>query len=413
MNKKNRWRRGLCHCALTLLLLAGLCIPAADADAAWQGRQPDTVQVRLQETENQQTRPQETEPETQTPQTGTQGPETEPETQTPQTETQEPETQAPQPETQEPETQAPQQETEPETQVPQTDAPQTETENQQPSRPEKPHLNETSLKMTRKRTYQLKLKGAQGKVRWKSSNPSVVSVSENGRIKAKKAGTCVITAKCAGKKYRCDVRVYESSKEWRPGAILDMYRPKKDKGKVILAGSSYMERWDTAEKALEPFEVLNMGIAGSKADDWIRLYQKLLVPYKPKAIVLCTGDNNMNAGPDSESGSATAQKVIYLLKQLQKELPDTEIYYVSVAPNPRRWKVWSQMKECNRTVEQYCKTKKRLHFIDMTPHLLKKGALQKKLYCSDRLHLNKKGYKIWGEVIGNRLRQDMQILLRQ
>lgn len=298
-------------------------------------------------------------------------------------------------------------------QIPQTDAPQTETENQQPSRPEKPRLNETSLKMTRKRTYQLKLKGAQGKVRWKSSNSSVVSVSENGRIKAKKAGTCVITAKCAGKKYRCDVRVYESSKEWRPGAILDMYRPKKDKGKVILAGSSYMERWDTAEKALEPFEVLNMGIAGSKADDWIRLYQKLLVPYKPKAIVLCTGDNNMNAGPDSESGSATAQKVIYLLKQLQKELPDTEIYYVSVAPNPRRWKVWSQMKECNRTVEQYCKTKKRLHFIDMTPHLLKKGALQKKLYCSDRLHLNKKGYKIWGEVIGNRLRQDMQILLRQ
>ena len=270
-------------------------------------------------------------------------------------------------------------------------------------------LNETSLKMTRKRTFQLTLVGAEGKVRWKSSDPSVASVGKKGRIKAKKAGSCVITAKYEGRSYRCSVRVYQHSKDWRPQAILDMYKPRKDKGKVILAGSSYMERWEDAADALAPYEVLNMGIAGSKVDDWLGLYKKLIVPYKPKAIVLCSGDNNMHGSTGSESGSGTAGKVMRLLNLLQKELPDTEIYYVSVAPNPLRWKVWKEMQICNRRVENYCKTKKKLHFIDMTPQLLKDGKLQGRLYCKDRLHLNEKGYKIWGEVIGKRLRKTLSV----
>lgn len=272
-----------------------------------------------------------------------------------------------------------------------------------------PKLNETSVKITRNRTFHLTLEGAEGTVRWRSSDPSVASVGKKGRVKAKKAGSCVITAKYEGRSYRCRVRVYQYSKDWRPQAILDTYKPRKDKGKVILAGSSYMERWENAGDALEPYEILNMGIGGSKVDDWLRLYKKLIVPYKPKAIVLCSGDNNMHGSTGSESGNGTAGKVMRLLGQLQKELPDTEIYYVSVAPNPHRWKVWKEMQICNRRVENYCKTKKKLHFIDMAPHLLKKGKLQGSLYCKDRLHLNKKGYKIWGEAIGKRLRKTLPV----
>lgn len=270
-------------------------------------------------------------------------------------------------------------------------------------------LNETSVKMTRKRTFQLRIEGADTTVRWSSSDPSVASVGKKGRIKAKKAGSCVITAKYEGRAYRCRVRVYRHSGDWRPQAILDTYKPRRDKGKVILAGSSYMERWEDAAEALEPYEILNMGISGSKVDDWLRLYKKLIVPYKPKAIVLCSGDNNMHGSAGSESGTQTAGKVMRLLSLLGKELPDTEICYVSVAPNPLRWKVWKEAQICNRRVENYCRTKKKLHFIDMTPYLLKDGKPWGSLYCGDRLHLNKKGYKIWGEVIAKRLRKKLPV----
>ena len=271
-------------------------------------------------------------------------------------------------------------------------------------------LSESSLLMTRGRTHRLKLEGADETVRWKSSHPSVASVNSSGRIKAKKSGTCVITAKYRQQAYRCRVRVYARSAQWRPQAILRMYRPKKDKGKVILAGSSYIERWEDAQETLAPLEVLNMGIAGSKADDWLKLYQTLIVPYRPKAIVLCAGDNNMHGSRGSESGASTAAKVTRLLQNLQKELPKTKIFYVSVAPNPRCWHVWDEASECNRRVEAYCRSKKNLHFIDVAPQLLNEGKLQKSLYCADRLHLNRSGYEIWGRTIVRKLKKEKTLL---
>ena len=48
----------------------------------------------------------------------------------------------------------------------------------------------------------LKLKGASGKVTWKSSKKSVATVSSKGVVKAKKAGIATITATNRGKSYK-------------------------------------------------------------------------------------------------------------------------------------------------------------------------------------------------------------------
>lgn len=46
-----------------------------------------------------------------------------------------------------------------------------------------------------------------GKVKWKSSDPKVASVSSKGKVKAKKAGNAVITVKIKSKKASCKVTV--------------------------------------------------------------------------------------------------------------------------------------------------------------------------------------------------------------
>ena len=57
-------------------------------------------------------------------------------------------------------------------------------------------------------TKKVTLKGAQAKkVKWKSSNRKIATVSKNGIIKAKKAGKCIITAKYQKKSYKCRVTV--------------------------------------------------------------------------------------------------------------------------------------------------------------------------------------------------------------
>lgn len=71
----------------------------------------------------------------------------------------------------------------------------------------KPSLNKTRLTLSAGKTYTLKLTGDAAK-RFKSSNSTVASVSRNGKVISKKAGTAIITCTGkSGKAYRCSVTV--------------------------------------------------------------------------------------------------------------------------------------------------------------------------------------------------------------
>lgn len=67
-------------------------------------------------------------------------------------------------------------------------------------------LNAKKIKVPVGTTYVLKVKGAKGKVTWKSSRKSVATVKK-GKVTALKKGTAKITAKVRGKKYTCKVTV--------------------------------------------------------------------------------------------------------------------------------------------------------------------------------------------------------------
>lgn len=51
------------------------------------------------------------------------------------------------------------------------------------------------------------------KVKWKSSKPSVVSVTKKGKVTAKKKGKATITATVSGKKLRCKITVKKAAKK--------------------------------------------------------------------------------------------------------------------------------------------------------------------------------------------------------
>ena len=60
-------------------------------------------------------------------------------------------------------------------------------------------LNRTKVRLMPGQTVKLKISGTKKKIKWKSSNRTVATVNKNGKVKAKKRGKAVITAK-AGKK---------------------------------------------------------------------------------------------------------------------------------------------------------------------------------------------------------------------
>ena len=71
----------------------------------------------------------------------------------------------------------------------------------------KPKLNKKKVSLTVGKTVKLRLLHKKKAVKWSSSKKAVASVNGSGLVKAKKAGKAVITAKSAGKKYRCTVTV--------------------------------------------------------------------------------------------------------------------------------------------------------------------------------------------------------------
>lgn len=74
-------------------------------------------------------------------------------------------------------------------------------------------ISDTSLLLAKKQTKKIKLKGNVGKVVWKSSRKKVATVSANGKIKAKKEGNTIISAKIGDCKIGCVVSVTNARKK--------------------------------------------------------------------------------------------------------------------------------------------------------------------------------------------------------
>ena len=73
---------------------------------------------------------------------------------------------------------------------------------------------EAAMKMSKKNvsimtgeTLKLKVSGTKKDIKWSSSKKSVATVSKNGKVKGKKPGTAVITAKAGEKSVKCKVKV--------------------------------------------------------------------------------------------------------------------------------------------------------------------------------------------------------------
>ena len=74
-------------------------------------------------------------------------------------------------------------------------------------------LSKKKLTMKVSEQFLLKLKGAKGKVTWKSEKTKVAKVSKKGKVTALKKGKSTITASNAGKKYKCSVIVQNNTQK--------------------------------------------------------------------------------------------------------------------------------------------------------------------------------------------------------
>lgn len=73
-------------------------------------------------------------------------------------------------------------------------------------------ISKKSITITVGKTRKLKLKNNRKKVKWKSLNKKIATVSKKGVVKGKKKGRTTIVAKVGKKKYKCRVKVIARKK---------------------------------------------------------------------------------------------------------------------------------------------------------------------------------------------------------
>ena len=178
-----------------------------------------------------------------------------------------------------------------------------------------------------------------------------------------------------------------------------------ESGKIIFYGSSSIRKWKTLEEDMAPLSVLNHGFGGSTVNDCVYYADRLIIPYKPKAIVFYAGTNDIAYG---YSPTVVYKRTIDFITYIHKALPGTPIYYIEQTRQPKRNKYWKKMKKLNSKVSKYAKSDPLVTYIPTRKALnTKKDKAQKKYFVKDKLHFNKKGYAKWTSVIKPVLHRDL------
>ena len=172
---------------------------------------------------------------------------------------------------------------------------------------------------------------------------------------------------------------------------------------TLFIGSSSIRLWTTLAEDFPKHRVINRGFGGSQIIDSVRYARRIVLPYKPRLVVLYAGGNDINAGKTPEQVAADYRAFV---KTVHDALPATRIAYISIAPNPARWAQVDHVRAANALIEAHTRTDKRLAFINVFPKMLgEDGQPLPEIFSADRLHMNPKGYELWRGIVGSILDQ--------
>lgn len=171
-------------------------------------------------------------------------------------------------------------------------------------------------------------------------------------------------------------------------------------GAVICIGSSHMENWKTVTNDLAPLHIYNYGIGGSRMAQAADLYiSNLAIPYKPRAVILYEGSNDL-AGGVTPDGILQDFKRLY--GKLHDALPETRLYVLGLVPSPgKRFEKIADIKRTNALLQKECEFHSWIKFIDTTSPLIGADGLPiKECFIPGNIHMTPAGYAVWKAAIG-------------
>lgn len=168
-------------------------------------------------------------------------------------------------------------------------------------------------------------------------------------------------------------------------------------GAIVFTGASGIRRWTTLAEDFPGLTVINRGFGGSQISDSVYFAERIVIPYRPKTVVIQAGGNDINAGKTPERVFADFQAWV---TKVRAALPDVRLVYLGQGPSPLRWAQREKQQQANQLVRDYIAKQKNMFFVDIWAACLgAHGEPRPELYVADRLHPSAEQYQIRAKLI--------------
>lgn len=168
-------------------------------------------------------------------------------------------------------------------------------------------------------------------------------------------------------------------------------------GGILFFGSSSIRGWK--QKPTSSFSNTNLtmvGFGGGMLNHLTHYFDRIVVPRKPNALFIYAGENDVGARVWSNT---ILNELKTLLRQVNKLSTDTQVYFMSIKPSPKRSAELSQQVKLNALVKKLAEQTDNLQFIDVSTALSEDGQLKRELFHDDGIHLSQAGYEVWTELL--------------
>lgn len=171
-------------------------------------------------------------------------------------------------------------------------------------------------------------------------------------------------------------------------------------GSILFTGSSSIRRWEQLALDFSDYNIIQRGFGGSQFENLNLYVNDIVLPYRPSAIVVWEGTNDINSG---ETGAEVFGDYQNFVNLVHADQPEVEIFYLGIMPTPGRFNCCEiENTNANTAIANFASSNPRLHYVDLPASFNAlnppSGQAFNDLFV-DAIHLNRQGYELWTSVI--------------
>lgn len=185
-------------------------------------------------------------------------------------------------------------------------------------------------------------------------------------------------------------------------------------GKVLLYGSSFFSRWryEKARKQLSDatggvLQVANHGFGGAVTDDLLYHYHRLVRPYRPRAVVIRAGGNDVDMGMEARDAAFLLVRLVCWLKADFPGMPICVLKIFDTIYGSSEYK--RRAREYNLLLDEIFADVDDVTVLDISPFFYEdprdigNHSKLRNAFVEDGLHLTDESYLEMAKYLGNLL----------